>query len=119
MEQYGLGAAAAWERIVALQREATQARLAKSWRPTAASPGRGGTTMLTEHQHKPGEFDPGHCQDCARETDLLDHYHHVQRQEQTVREAHRRARQARRLATWALWSSGVGVFLAAIALLTG
>ena len=84
MEQYELGAAAALERIVALQREATQARLAKSWRPTAASPGRGGTTMLTEHQHKPGEFDPGHCQDCARETDLLDHYHHVQRQEQTV-----------------------------------
>ena len=37
--------------------------------------------MLTEHQHKPGEFDPGHCRDCARETDLLDHYHHVQRQE--------------------------------------
>ena len=52
--------------------------------------------MLTEHLHKPGEFDPGHCRDCARETDLLDHYHHVQRQEQTVREAHRWACQARR-----------------------
>src|SRR5215216_8091894 len=81
--------------------------------------GRGGTTMLTEHQHKPGEFDPGHCRDCARETDLLDHYHHVQRQEQTLREAHRWARQGRRYATWALWSSGIGVLLAAIALLTG
>lgn len=42
MEQYELGAAAAWERIVALQREATQARLAKSRRPTAASPGEEG-----------------------------------------------------------------------------
>lgn len=30
--------------------------------------------MLTKHQHKPGEFDPGHCQDCAPETSLLDHY---------------------------------------------
>jgi hypothetical protein len=33
--------------------------------------------MLTKHQHKPGEFDPGHCQDCAHETSLLDHYWHV------------------------------------------
>jgi hypothetical protein len=75
--------------------------------------------MLTEHQHKPGEFDPGHCRDCARETDLLDHYHHVQHQEQAFREAYRWARQARCHATWALWSSGAGVLLAAIALLTG
>jgi hypothetical protein len=43
----------------------------------------------------------------------------VQRQEQTVREAHRWARQARRNAVYALWGSGVGVLLAAIALLTG
>ena len=35
MEQYELGAAAAWERIVALQREATQAGLAMSGRPAA------------------------------------------------------------------------------------
>jgi hypothetical protein len=75
--------------------------------------------MLTEHQHKPGEFDPGHCQDCARETDLLDHYHHVRRQELALNEAHRWARQGRRYAAWALWASGVGVLLAAIALLTG
>jgi hypothetical protein len=75
--------------------------------------------MLTEHQHQPGEFDPGHCRDCAHETDLLDHYWQVQRQEQAVREAHRWARQARRNTTWAQWSSGLGILLAAIALLTG
>jgi hypothetical protein len=76
-------------------------------------------SMLTEHQHQPGSFDPGHCQDCARETDLLDHYHHVQRQELALKEAHLWARQSRRYAAWALWASGVGVLLAAIALLTG
>jgi hypothetical protein len=119
MEQYELGAAAARERIAALRREAADARLARSRRQAARSPGRGGTTMLIEHQHQPGSFDPGHCRDCARETDLLDHYHHVQRQEQTLRQAHRWARQARRHATWALGSSGVGLLLAAIALLTG
>jgi hypothetical protein len=75
--------------------------------------------MLTEHQHQPGNFDPGHCQDCARETDLLDHYHHVQRQEQALKQAHRWAREARRDATWALWSATIGIVLAAIALLTG
>ena len=119
MEQYELGAAAARERIAALRREAADARLARSRRQAAGSPGRGGTSMLIEHQHQPGAFDPGHCRDCARETDLLDHYHHVQRQEQTLRQAHRWARQARRHAIWALWSAGVGVLLAAIALLTG
>jgi hypothetical protein len=75
--------------------------------------------MLIQHQHQPGEFDPGHCRDCARETDLLDHYHRVQRQEQTLREAHRWAHRALRAAVWALWSAGVGLLLAAIALLTG
>jgi hypothetical protein len=75
--------------------------------------------MLIEHQHQPGVFDPGHCRDCARETDLLDHYHHVQRQERAFREAHQWARQARRDAGRALWSSGLGLLLAAIALLTG
>jgi hypothetical protein len=75
--------------------------------------------MLTEHQHKQGEFDPGHCRDCARETDLLDHCHRVQRQEQAFKEAYRWARQARRNTTWALWSAGLGLVLAAIALLTG
>jgi hypothetical protein len=76
-------------------------------------------TMLIEHQHQPGVFDPGHCPNCARETDLLDHYHRVQREEQTVKQAHRWARQARRNATWALGSAGLGILLAAIALLTG
>jgi len=75
--------------------------------------------MRIEHQHPPGSFDPGHCRDCARETDLLDHYHHVQRQEQAFRQAHRWARQARRDAVRALWASGIGLLLAAIALLTG
>jgi hypothetical protein len=76
-------------------------------------------SMLTKHQHQPGVFDPGHCRDCAHDSDLLDHYHHVQRQEQTLKQAHRWARQARRHAAWALWGSGVGILLAAIALLTG
>jgi hypothetical protein len=76
-------------------------------------------TMLTEHQHQPGVFDPGHCRDCARDSDLLDHYHHVRRQGQTLRQAHRWARQGRRHAALALWSSGVGVLVAAVALLTG
>ena len=75
--------------------------------------------MLTEHQHKPGEFDPGHCRDCARETDLLDHYWQVQRQEQALTQAYRWARQARSYAICTLWSSGIGVLLAAIALFTG
>ncbi len=75
--------------------------------------------MLTEHQHQPGSFDPGHCRDCAHETDLLDHYHRVQREEQTVKQAHQWARQAHRNAVRALWASGIGILLAAIALLTG
>jgi hypothetical protein len=74
-------------------------------------------TMLIEQQHQPGVFDPGHCRDCARETDLLDHYHRIQREEQTVKQAHREARQARRNATWGLRSAGIGILLAAIALL--
>jgi hypothetical protein len=75
--------------------------------------------MLIEHQHKPGVFDPGHCRDCARETDLLDHYWQVQREEQAFREAHRWARQADRHAIWALWSAGAGILLALVGLLVG
>ena len=75
--------------------------------------------MLIEHQHQPGSFDPSHCRDCAHETDLLDHYHRVQREEQIVKLAHQWARQARRNAVRALWASGIGILLAAIALLTG
>jgi hypothetical protein len=54
--------------------------------------------MLTEHRHRPGVFDPGHCRTCAQQADLLDHY---------------------RTATWALGASGTGILLAAIALFTG
>jgi hypothetical protein len=75
--------------------------------------------MLIKHQHKPGVFDPGHCRDCARETGLLDHHDHVQRQERTLAQAHRWAHQARRHAIWALWSAGVGILLALVGLQTG
>jgi len=75
--------------------------------------------MLLKHAHKPGAFDPGHGQDCARETELLDHYWHVQQQEQALTEAHRWARQARHDAICALGSSGIGILLATIALLAG
>jgi hypothetical protein len=75
--------------------------------------------MLVEHAHQPGRFDPGHCRVCARESDLLDHYWQVQREEQAFKEAHWWARRAYRFAIWALWCSGVGIVLAVVALLTG
>jgi|Tabmets5t2r1_1033131.scaffolds.fasta_scaffold62070_2 hypothetical protein len=75
--------------------------------------------MLIEHQHKPGVFDPGHCRGCARETGLLDHYDDVQRQERTLTQASRWARQARRHAIWALGSAGVGILLALVGLQVG
>jgi hypothetical protein len=75
--------------------------------------------MLAKHAHPPGRFDPGHCRDCAREADLLDHYWRVQREEQAFTEAHRWARRAPRWARWALWFSGLGIVLAAVALLAG
>jgi hypothetical protein len=75
--------------------------------------------MLTEHQHPPAVFDPGHCRDCAREADLLDHYWRVQQEEDRLRATRRWARQARSYAIWALWLAGVGILLAAIALLNG
>jgi uncharacterized protein YcbX len=50
--------------------------------------------MLIEHRHQPGVFDPGHCRRCAHESDLLDHFWQVQRQEQALWEAHRWAGQA-------------------------
>jgi hypothetical protein len=76
-------------------------------------------TMLIQHRHKPGVFDPGHCRTCAQQADLLDHYHRVQREEDTLRATQRWASHAHRNATWALWASGTGLLLAAIALLTG
>jgi hypothetical protein len=86
--------------------------------PPARHPGEE-DSMLVEHAHHPGRFDPGHCRDCARESDLLDHYWQVQREEQAFKEAHRWARRAHRQASWALWSSGTGILLAVVALLTG
>jgi hypothetical protein len=74
--------------------------------------------MPTKHQHPPGVFDPDHCRNCAHQAGLLDHYHRVQRQEDTLRQAQHWARQADRRATWALWATGVGILFAAIAGLT-
>jgi hypothetical protein len=54
-----------------------------------------------------------------RETGLLDHCRQVQREEQAFTEAHRWTGRAHRHAGWALWSAGIGVLLAAIALVTG
>jgi hypothetical protein len=56
--------------------------------------------MLVQQAHQPGRSDPGHCRDCARDSDLLDHYWQVQRQEQAFKKAHR---WARRHASWPDW----------------
>jgi hypothetical protein len=61
----------------------------------------------------------GPDRDCARDTDLLDHYWHVQRQEQAFKDTDRWARHAHRQAIHALWLSGSSILLAVIALLTG
>jgi hypothetical protein len=74
--------------------------------------------MLTAHQHKQEEFDPGHCPTCARQAGLLDHYDRVQREETRLRQTRAWARAARRYAIWALGSSGGGILLATAALLT-
>jgi hypothetical protein len=68
--------------------------------------------MLIQHNHEPGPFDAGHCWACAREAGLLDHYQRVQREEAALRVAGHWARQARRLAMWALCPAGVGILLA-------
>ncbi len=75
--------------------------------------------MLIDHDHPPGRFDAGHCWVCAHQAGLLDHYDRVQREKRAVRQAQGWARQAHRYAVCALWSSGVGILLAAIALATG
>jgi hypothetical protein len=74
--------------------------------------------MSIGHLHPPGVFDAGHCRTCARRAGLLDHYHHVQQEEARLRQASAYAWTARRYALWALGSSGVGVLLATLALLT-
>jgi len=75
--------------------------------------------MLTQHHHRPGLFDAGHCRACARQAGLLDHYWRVQQEEDSLRAATRWAGQARSHASWALCSAGAGILLAAIALLRG
>lgn len=79
----------------------------------------GRTAMIIQHDHRPGEFDAGHCRACAREAGLLDHYHRVQREERTLQAAQRSAWQARAVAIWSLCSSGLGILLAVVALLAG
>ena len=74
--------------------------------------------MLIQHQHKPEEFDPGHCRACARQAGLLDHYDRVQREETRLQQTRALARAARLYAIWALYSSGGSILLAAVALLT-
>jgi hypothetical protein len=76
-------------------------------------------TMLMEHRHRRGVFDPGHCRNCAQQADLLDPYHRVQREQDRLQATQRWAAQAHRTATWARWAAGVGLLLAATALLTG
>jgi hypothetical protein len=74
--------------------------------------------MSIGHLHRPGVFDAGHCRACARQAGLVDHYHLVQGEEAQLRWASASARAAHRYARWALGSSGVGVLLATVALLT-
>jgi len=93
-------------------------------RPTAAAaaigprPATTEAAMLIQHQHKPEQFDPGHCSTCARQAGLLDHYDRVQREETRLRQTRAWAYAARRYALWALGSSGTSILLAAVALLT-
>ena len=75
--------------------------------------------MLIEHNHRPSVFDPGHCRPCAHQAGLLDHYHRVQLEETNLRLAMASANGALRYGIWALVSSGVGLLLALLALMTG
>jgi hypothetical protein len=71
------------------------------------------------HDHAVGWFDAGHCQACAVEAGLLDHYDRVQWEEARLRQALRWASVARRWAVWALAVGAVGVVLAVVDLLSG
>jgi hypothetical protein len=73
--------------------------------------------MLIDHDHPPGRFDAGHCWACAHQAGLLDHYDRVQDRNRPS-PGQGWALAAHRYAIWALGSSGVGVLLAAAALLT-
>jgi hypothetical protein len=74
--------------------------------------------MSIGHPHPLGVFDAGHRRTCARQVGLLDHYDRVQAEEARLRRTVAYARAARRYGLWALGSSGVGVPLATLALLT-
>jgi hypothetical protein len=74
--------------------------------------------MSIGHLHPPGVFDADHCRACARQAGLLDHYNRVQAEEARLRRTVAYARAAHRYALCALGSSGIGVLLAAAALLT-
>jgi hypothetical protein len=54
-----------------------------------------------------------------RATDLLDHLRQMQRKDQAFMEAHQRTRRAHRHAGWVLWSAGIGLLLAVLALAGG
>jgi hypothetical protein len=71
--------------------------------------------MLTEHNHMPSEFD---CRPCAHQPGLLDHYRRVQQQKTRLQLATASANGPRRCGIRALVSSGVGLLLALLALLT-
>lgn len=75
--------------------------------------------MPISHDHAVGRFDAGHCQACAVEAGLLDHYDRVQREEARLRRALEWARMAQGWARWALVVGAVGVVLAVVALVTG
>ena len=75
--------------------------------------------MAIGHLHPPGVFDAGHCRSCARQAGLLDHDQHVQDEEARLGRTVASARAAHRYALWALGSSGAGLLLATVALLTG
>ena len=75
--------------------------------------------MPIGHDHAVGWFDAGHCQACAVEAGLLDHYDRVQREGARLRQALRWASVARRWAVWALVVAAAGVVLAALDLVVG
>jgi len=75
--------------------------------------------MPIAHDHATGRFDAGHCQACAVEAGLLDHYDRVQREGAHLRQALRWASVARRWAVWALVVAAAGIVLAVIDLVGG
>jgi hypothetical protein len=85
----------------------------------AAGPAVREAAILVQHHHQPGVFDAGHCQACARQAGLLEHYRRVQQEEAALRQAHRWALGASRRASVALWSSAAALLLAVVALVRG